>query len=155
MGIELVMENAHWFWLSLGGLLLAAEMLGASGYLLWSGISAVLVGLLAWLMPIGWPWQGIAFAVLTIITAVLWWYWLRKRTLARPASALNQRGQQLIGRRATLIEPTVDGFGRVRIGDSTWRVKSEPNLAAGTHVEVIAIEGITLHVRPVTPQPQE
>ncbi|MCV9877832.1 NfeD family protein [Brenneria izbisi] len=151
MEIELVMENAHWFWLSLGGLLLAAEMLGASGYLLWSGVSAILVGLLVWAMPFSWPWQGIAFAVLTIITALLWWYWLRKRTLAQPQNALNQRGQQLIGLRATLSEPIKNGFGRARIGDSTWRVASKQDLVAGTHIEVIAVEGITLYVREVKP----
>ncbi|KHT19610.1 NfeD family protein [Pectobacterium carotovorum] len=148
MGIELVMENAHWFWLSLGGLLLAAEMLGASGYLLWSGLSAVLVGLLTWVMPLGWPLQGTIFAILTIVTALLWWYWLRKRTLSRPQSMLNQRGQQLVGLRATLTDPVINGFGRVNIGDSSWRVKSERDLPAGTQVEVIAIDGITLHVRP-------
>ncbi|MEI7220298.1 NfeD family protein [Pectobacterium carotovorum] len=148
MGIELVMENAHWFWLSLGGLLLAAEMLGASGYLLWSGLSAVLVGLLTWVMPLGWPLQGTIFAILTIVTALLWWYWLRKRTLSRPQSMLNQRGQQLVGLRTTLTDPVINGFGRVNIGDSSWRVKSEQDLPVGTQVEVIAIDGITLHVRP-------
>ncbi|ASY78603.1 NfeD family protein [Pectobacterium polaris] len=149
MGIELVMENAHWFWLSLGGLLLAAEMLGASGYSLWSGLSAVLVGLLTWVMPLGWPLQGTIFAILTIVTALLWWYWLRKRTLSRPQSMLNQRGQQLVGLRATLTDPVINGFGRVNIGDSSWRVKSEQDLPVGTQVEVIAIDGITLHVRPI------
>ncbi|MCL6327541.1 NfeD family protein [Pectobacterium polaris] len=149
MGIELVMENAHWFWLSLGGLLLAAEMLGASGYSLWSGLSAVLVGLLTWVMPLGWPLQGTTFAILTIVTALLWWYWLRKRTLSRPQSMLNQRGQQLVGLRATLTDPVINGFGRVNIGDSSWRVKSEQDLPVGTQVEVIAIDGITLHVRPI------
>ncbi|GKW31233.1 NfeD family protein [Pectobacterium versatile] len=148
MGIGLVMENAHWFWLSLGGLLLAAEMLGASGYMLWSGLSAVLVGLLTWVMPLGWPLQGTIFAILTIVTALLWWYWLRKRTLSRPQSMLNQRGQQLVGLRATLTDPVINGFGRVNIGDSSWRVKSEQDLPVGTQVEVIAIDGITLHVRP-------
>ncbi|MFJ5479788.1 NfeD family protein [Pectobacterium carotovorum] len=148
MGIELVMENAHWFWLSLGGLLLAAEMLGASGYMLWSGLSAVLVGLLTWVMPLGWPLQGTIFAILTIVTALLWWYWLRKRTLSRPQSMLNQRGQQLVGLRTTLTDPVINGFGRVNIGDSSWRVKSEQDLPVGTQVEVIAIDGITLHVRP-------
>ncbi|MCH5050664.1 NfeD family protein [Pectobacterium aquaticum] len=148
MGIELVMENAHWFWLSLGGLLLAAEMLGASGYLLWSGLSAVLVGLLTWIMPLGWPLQGTIFAILTIATALLWWYWLRKRTLSRPQSMLNQRGQQLVGLRATLTDPVINGFGRVNIGDSSWRVKSEQDLPIGTQVEVVAVDGITLHVRP-------
>ncbi|MCL6372340.1 NfeD family protein [Pectobacterium atrosepticum] len=148
MGIGLVMENAHWFWLSLGGLLLAAEMLGASGYMLWSGLSAVLVGLLTWVMPLGWPLQGTIFAILTIVTALLWWYWLRKRTLSRPQSMLNQRGQQLVGLRATLTDPVINGFGRVNIADSSWRVKSEQDLPVGTQVEVIAIDGITLHVRP-------
>ncbi|ASN86587.1 NfeD family protein [Pectobacterium versatile] len=148
MGIGLVMENAHWFWLSLGGLLLAAEMLGASGYMLWSGLSAVLVGLLTWVMPLGWPLQGTIFAILTIVTALLWWYWLRKRTLSRPQSMLNQRGQQLLGLRATLTDPVINGFGRVNIADSSWRVKSEQDLPVGTQVEVIAIDGITLHVRP-------
>ncbi|MBA0161606.1 NfeD family protein [Pectobacterium versatile] len=148
MSIGLVMENAHWFWLSLGGLLLAAEMLGASGYMLWSGLSAVLVGLLTWVMPLGWPLQGTIFAILTIVTALLWWYWLRKRTLSRPQSMLNQRGQQLLGLRATLTDPVINGFGRVNIGDSSWRVKSEQDLPVGTQVEVIAIDGITLHVRP-------
>ncbi|MBQ4792005.1 NfeD family protein [Pectobacterium versatile] len=148
MGIGLVMENAHWFWLSLGGLLLAAEMLGASGYMLWSGLSAVLVGLLTWVMPLGWPLQGTIFAILTIVTALLWWYWLRKRTLSRPQSMLNQRGQQLVGLRATLTDPVINGFGRINIGDSSWRVKSEQDLPVGTQVEVIAIDGITLHVRP-------
>ncbi|WP_420911529.1 NfeD family protein, partial [Dickeya fangzhongdai] len=69
----LVLENAHWFWLSLGGLLLAAEMLGAGGYLLWSGLAALLTGILAWLLPLDWTWQCIAFAVLTVAAALLWW----------------------------------------------------------------------------------
>ena len=48
-----ILVHPHWFWLTLGGLLLAAEMLGTNGYLLWSGISAVLVGVLVWL-PTTW-----------------------------------------------------------------------------------------------------
>lgn len=42
--LELIAANPLWFWLSLGGVLLAAEMLGAGGYLLWSGVAALLVG---------------------------------------------------------------------------------------------------------------
>lgn len=40
--IELIVAHPHAFWLSLGGLLLAAEMLGGNGYLLWSGVAAVI-----------------------------------------------------------------------------------------------------------------
>ena len=40
--IDMIFAHPHLFWLSLGGLLLAAEMLGGSGYLLWSGVAGVL-----------------------------------------------------------------------------------------------------------------
>ncbi len=143
-----VLENAHWFWLSLGGLLLAAEMLGAAGYLLWSGVAALLTGILAWLLPLDWAWQCIAFAVLTVIAALLWWQWLRRRLEKQPSPVLNQRGQQLIGLHTTLNEPLVNGFGRVSIGDSSWRIQAEQDLPAGTVVEITAVEGITLQVKP-------
>ncbi len=44
--LKQIAANPYGFWLSLGGLLLVAEMLGAGGYLLWSGIAAVIVGIL-------------------------------------------------------------------------------------------------------------
>ncbi|OIV46300.1 hypothetical protein BK025_12625 [Sodalis sp. TME1] len=147
MIVEAISAHPHNFWLILGGLLLALEMLGASGYLLWSGIAALLVGLLTWLVPLGWEWQGAIFAVLTVGSAWLWWYRLRAGDRTRPASALNQRGQQLIGLRTRLSEPLINGFGRLRVGDSTWRVQASEDLPAGTWVEVYATEGITLRVR--------
>ena len=68
------------------GVLLAAEMLGAGGYLLWSGVAALLVGALIWLLPpLSWAWQGMIFAVLTVVVAYLWWYWLRGARRPHPA----------------------------------------------------------------------
>lgn len=99
--MELMVVHPHIFWLSLGGLLLAAEMLGGNGYLLWSGVAAVITGLVVWLVPLGWEWQGVMFAVLTLLAAWLWWKWLSRRVREQKHSDshLNQRGQQLIGRR--------------------------------------------------------
>lgn len=57
--MALMVVHPHIFWLSLGGLLLAAEMLGGNGYLLWSGVAAVINGLVVWLLPLGWEWQGV------------------------------------------------------------------------------------------------
>ena len=71
--IEMIAGYPHIFWLSLGGLLLAAEMLGGNGYLLWSGVAAVITGILVWLLPVGWEWQGVIFAVLTLLSAWLWY----------------------------------------------------------------------------------
>ncbi|WP_068869925.1 NfeD family protein [Edwardsiella tarda] len=141
--------NPHGLWLTLGGLLLAAELLGAGGYALWSGCAALLVGLLHWLWPFGWETQLSLFALLTVISALLWWRWQRHsgREEAQDG-ALNQRGRQLIGQRATLEQPLVNGHGRLRLGDSSWRITCQQDLPAGQCVQVQAVSGITLEVIP-------
>lgn len=152
--IALVFEHAYIFWLSLGGLLLAAEILGGNGYLLWSGIAAVVTGMLVWAFPFGWEWQGVLFAILTLIAAWLWWLWLSKRVQKqKPADAtLNQRGQQLVGRRFTLEESLVNGRGHVRVGDSSWPVSADEDLPSGSKIKVIAVEGITLRIKLYLPE---
>jgi membrane protein implicated in regulation of membrane protease activity len=152
--MEMILAHPHIFWLSLGGLLLATEMLGGNGYLLWSGVAAVITGLVTWLLPISWEWQGVLFALLTLLAAWLWWRWMSNRVKRqRPGdSHLNQRGQQLIGSRFVLENTLVNGRGHMRVGDSSWPVSAEEDLTAGTKVEVIAIEGITLRIRPLPPR---
>ncbi|RXJ21710.1 NfeD family protein [Lelliottia nimipressuralis] len=147
--IEMIAAHPHVFWLSLGGLLLAAEMLGGNGYLLWSGVAAVITGLLVWVTPFGWEWQGALFALLTLVAAWLWYRWLTRQVREqKPAdAALNQRGQQLVGKRYTLDTTLINGRGHVRVGDSTWPVVADDDLVAGTRIEVIAVEGITLRVK--------
>ncbi|MCU5771955.1 NfeD family protein [Erwiniaceae bacterium BAC15a-03b] len=143
-----MIAHPHWFWLTLGGLLLAAEMLGTSGYLLWSGISAVLVGLLVWLLPLSWEWQGGIFALLIMVSALLWFRWMQRRDRKQTPSTLNKRGSQMIGLHLTLQTPLVNGLGHVKIGDSSWRVQADNDLPAGSEVIVTAVEGITLRISP-------
>jgi Membrane protein implicated in regulation of membrane protease activity len=148
--MELI-AHPHWFWLTLGGLLLAAEMLGTSGYLLWSGLAAVLVGLIEWLFPFSWTSQGALFAVLTLLCVFFWYRWMRYRELSQQPNTLNQRGSQLIGMQLTLDNALKDGLGHVRIGDSSWRVQAKEDLPAGTPVIVTGVVGITLLIQPRFP----
>lgn len=152
--IETLFAHPHLFWLCLGGLLLAAEMLGGNGYLLWSGVAGIVTGMLVWLLPFSWEWQGALFALLTLLAAWLWWRWLsRRQQRQKPAdSRLNQRGQQLVGSRFTLDAALVNGRGHMRVGDSSWPVSADSDLPAGTVVEVVAVDGITLRVRPLPPR---
>lgn len=146
--IALISAQPAWFWLCLGGLLLIGELLGTAGYLLWTGIAAVLVGVIAWALPfIGWEWQGILFAIFTVVSAVLWRKWLSGRQKNK-ADNVNQISHQLIGVKGRLLSDTKEGFSRVRLADGSWRVYSDTPLSANTEVVVIAVDGITLQVKP-------
>ncbi|MGD9423940.1 NfeD family protein [Pantoea sp. NSTU24] len=142
-----IVAHPHWFWLTLGGLLLAAEMLGTSGYLLWSGLAALIVGIIEWIVPLSWTTQGLLFAVLTLVCVFLWYRWMRQRE-THPPTALNARGRQMIGLQLTLESALHNRIGHVRIGDSSWRVEADQDLPAGTPVVVVGIEGITLRIQP-------
>jgi len=148
--MELI-AHPHWFWLTLGGLLLAAEMLGTSGYLLWSGLAAVAVALIEWIVPISWTSQGIKFAVMTLLSVFFWYRWMRYRESSQQPNTLNQRGSQLMGMQLTLDNTLKNGLGHVRIGDSSWRVQAESDLPAGTPVIVTGVVGITLIIQPRFP----
>ena len=144
-----LLAHPHVFWLVLGGLLLVAEMLGTAGYLLWSGLAAVVTGLLSWVLPLGWELQGVCFAILTLVAVFLWWRCLNSRKKPPQGEILNQRGQRLVGRRLCLDSALVNGRGNVRIGDSSWPVVAESDLPAGSEIIVVAVDGILLKIRSV------
>ena len=58
----------HWHWLGLGFVLLAIEVLGSVGFLLWTGIAALEVGLILLLWPFGWQAHLPLFAAPPLVT---------------------------------------------------------------------------------------
>ncbi|OCQ51544.1 Inner membrane protein YbbJ [Photorhabdus australis subsp. thailandensis] len=150
--IAQITDQIPWLWFSFGGLLLIAELLGTGGYLLWTGTAAIVVALVTWFLPgMGWEWQGILFATLTLLSAILWRYWLRRHP-AKGSDILNQKDHQLIGIHVKLIADTENGYSRVKLADGSWRVHCDSELPANTEVEVIAVDGITLKVKSANSQ---
>lgn len=129
-----------WSWMALGLVLLLMEILAPGVFLLWIGIAALIVGLLSLVLwdVAAWSWQ---VQVLLFVALALVCTFVGKRLLTSPGDVsdqplLNRRGDQLIGRTATLTEPIRDGRGRVQLGDTLWRI-SGPDLPAGTRVRVV------------------
>ncbi|QEY60118.1 NfeD family protein [Pseudomonas sp. C27(2019)] len=141
---EYLQNLAIWDWLAFAALLLIVEMLGTAGYFLWFGMAAALVGLLLLAFPeLTWVWQFLAFALLSLTVALVWWRRLRQQSTA--ASGLNQRGSELLGREYLLHEAISAGRGKIQAGDSYWLV-SGPDLAKGQRVKVIGQQGTILQV---------
>lgn len=142
-------ELGPWNWMVLGCVLLAAEILAPGVFLLWIGIAAILTGALS-LQLWGWDqwvWQAqvIVFLALSLASAYLGHLVMRGRRDESDQPLLNRRADQLVGRTATLAEPIVGGYGRIRLGDTLWRV-SGPDLPAGARVRVVRATGGELAV---------
>ncbi|UDL88492.1 NfeD family protein [Mesorhizobium sp. PAMC28654] len=151
---RIVSELGPWNWMVLGFVLLVMEVIAPGVFMLWIGIAALLIGvvsLLIWDAAI-WTWQVqvLAFLVLSVISAFVGKKLVGGRNVPTDQPLLNRRGQQLIGRMATLAEPIRDGRGRIKLGDTLWRV-SGPDLPAGTQVRVVgaADTDLELTVEPV------
>ncbi|GAB2565806.1 NfeD family protein [Dyella jejuensis] len=141
----------HYLWWIVALVLIAIEVMMPGFFMLWIGIGAAITGVLVLVMPgLSLLSQAIAFVVLAFGSCAAYWYGVRP-TLQRDQPGnerLNRRGEQLIGKRYELIEAIVNGQGKARVGDGQWLV-SGPDLPAGSTVEVVAVEGTLLKVRPV------
>ncbi|MCK4710234.1 MAG: NfeD family protein, partial [Gammaproteobacteria bacterium] len=58
---------------------------------------------------------------------------------------LNRRGEQYVGRTFTLDEPIVNGMGKIRVDDSTWKISGN-DCDSGSKVKVTGIEGTIFKV---------
>jgi len=140
-------QIVFWHWWIVAGILLIIELTVPTFFFMWMGIAAALVGLMLLVIP-GMPLelQLVMFVVLSLITTIMW---RRYREKNRPVSdhpLLNQRGQQYVGRVFTLDKAIVNGTGKVRVDDSTWRVKGL-DMPVGEKVEVVGVEGVVLVVK--------
>ncbi|HYS47554.1 MAG TPA: NfeD family protein [Xanthobacteraceae bacterium] len=143
--LALVVSLGAWSWIILGGILLAVELLAPGSFMLWLGLSAVLVGVISFAIDWSWQAQGVAFAILSVISLVLWWKLGRRVKEDSDQPFLNRRAQAFVGRVFTLDKPIVGGAGTVRIDDTVWRVTG-PDSPAGSRVKIARADGATLFV---------
>ncbi|WP_186418616.1 NfeD family protein [Bosea sp. CS1GBMeth4] len=135
-----------WAWIVLGLILVGGEMLAPGVFLLWLGLAALLTGAVVGLTSLAWQGAWLVFAALAIASVLVGRVVTRHRSEEPDtASGLNDRGRQLIGRVFRLETTMTGGEGRIRVGDSSWRVTG-PELLAGTEIRVVRVEGATLVV---------
>ena len=148
--IEWPESLSYWHWLAFGVLVMLVEVLVPGVIFLWLGIAAVLTGLAFAAIPsMSWEIQAVLFAVLSVLAIFIGRRVVSARQAPTDHPTLNKRGRTLLGSQHTLEAATSGGRGRVRIGDGMWRFAVRPQgreLAAGTRITVVDVEGTTLIV---------
>lgn len=146
--IDFIAGNGPWAWLVAGLILLALELVVPGGFLLWMGIAGIVTGLVAMFQPISWAAQWLIFGVLSLVTITLWVRWTRSRPTHSDRPYLNRRAEQFIGQEVVLEQAISQGFGRVALGDTVWRVTG-PDLPLGHRVRIVGNDGAVLKVVPL------
>lgn len=139
----------YWHWWIFALLLVILEVFSPAVFFMWMGIGAAVTGLLLLLFPeMNWETQFVIFAVLSIVSITAVRLWLKRNPIHSDRPLLNRRGEELIGRVFTVEIPIVNGSGRVRVGESNWKVEG-PDCEAGARVRVVAAAAAVLQVEKV------
>ena len=138
-----------WMWFIAAAVLGALEALAPGAVAIWFAAAAASTGVVVLAVPIGWQWQLLLFAVLSVVALAAWRQYKRRHPETSDLPQLNQRGAQYIGRTCEISDAIVHGYGKARIGDGYWKVRG-PDLPAGTQVRVTAAEGALLEVERIS-----
>lgn len=139
-----------WHWLVLGLLLAVAELATAGGfYLVFFGVGAILVGLLASFDVAGPVWlQILLFSVLSVGSLLLF----RSRILqALQRDPQSPEIDTLVGEIGATVDALAPGaVGRVELRGTVWSARNGTHAALipGSRCRVVSVEGLLLHVEP-------
>lgn len=141
-----------WVWCGLGLVLLCAEMLLGTVYLLWLGIAAlVMAGLCALWVEMPLALQALNYAVLSAAALAV----MRKLEKRTPSLRVGQAQGEEIGREGVVfVAITPDQPGRIRfsqglMGSREWVAYADTPVAEQQVARVVAVEGNSLRVAPL------
>ena len=142
-----------WGWIMVGAALLGSELLvvDAEFYLVFLGISAVLVGLADLAGFDGPVWvEWLSFAAISVAAMVTF----RGRLYDRLRGGSAGLEAELLGETAVVEEAIAPGeTGRASLRGSVWTARNQGDVAldVGARVHVEGAEGLVLLVRPADP----
>ena len=134
----------YWHWFVLGVVLVILEVLSPGAFFLWLAISAGIVGVLLLVYPgMTWEYQILVFALFSVVSIAVWRMYLKRHPIETDQPTLNRRGEQYVGRSFNLEHPVVNGQGKIKVDDSTWKIEG-PDCESGTRVRITGVAGVVL-----------
>ncbi len=136
----------YWHWWIFAAVLITLEMFAPGAFFLWLGIAAAIVGFAVFIAPaLAWEYQLLLFSILSVFSIIIWRKYFRVRAIDTDQPNLNRRGEQYVGRAFTLEHAIVNGIGKIRVDDSTWKIEGQ-DCEAGSKIKVTGVEGTVLRV---------
>ena len=136
--LDLFSVHPYVVWLVAGLALCAAETFVPGAFLIWIGLAAVALGGIEFFVAIELTPALLLFAALVVVFVFIGRRVYGSLDSGAPPLPLS-RAHALIGKEFYLDEAIERGYGRMRVGDSLWRVAGD-DLPKGAKVRVVAVE---------------
>ena len=134
-------------WWIAGLIMIVSEIFVGGAFLLWLGVSAFFVGLLMFFgIPLNWLVQIAIFSSVAIASIILFRKYQKNKTSIN--DTLSHRADKYIGKIFVVVEPVVNGSGKIKIEDTVWRALSEIDIEVGKKVKIISVKGASFTVEP-------
>jgi membrane protein implicated in regulation of membrane protease activity len=143
------MNPEWWYWIVGGIVLILAELLIPSFFIVWFGLGALVVGLLALAFDLPLAAQ---LATWTVASLAMVWLWFKVFKQSFQKTRIGTADGEVVGEIGLLVSavaPFQKGkvrFQRPLLGADEWVCLADTALAAGERVKVITVEGSFLKV---------
>lgn len=142
---------AYWHWIIFGLILSVCEIFAVSFVLLWFGVSAIIVGLLLWVIPMSFSFQVLIWIGLSMFNVYAWFKWVSPHFKTKTLSGMAH--EKMIGQTGIVIEvnSVQQGRGKLRfpapiLGADEWLCICEQEIEIGSRVRVQEFSGNKLIV---------
>lgn len=142
------MATMFWIWMAAAVVLLIAELLTTTMFVINFAVGALVAGIYAQFAPDAYYWQLGIFAAVSMICLPFTRRFANRISRPAPEKANVDR---MIGQVALVIEaidPDLDG--KVRFGGETWVAQATEAIPVDTKVQIVGIHGTKVSVQRLT-----
>lgn len=137
-----------WHWWVFAIVLVILEVFSPGAFFMWLGAAAGATGLALLVLPdMSWEIQFIIFAGMSIVAILVGRTFFSRKSVNTDDPTLSQLEQELTGKICEVEKAIINGSGRVKVGESTWKAQG-PDCEAGSSVKVVGVQGAVLLVEP-------
>ncbi|RUM76522.1 MAG: NfeD family protein [Sulfurovum sp.] len=149
--IELVNQSVLWWhWIVFGIVLLILEMMTGTFFMLGLGLSAVIVGIIAYFTPLSFSTELILWIVLSILAILAWVKWIKDKSVSN--SGQSNYTLDTLGTVSEKIQPNHRGkviFDAPVLGNTSWHASAKVPIEKETRIEIVQINGQLIEVKPI------
>jgi len=138
-----------WYWAIAAAVIAFVEMHAPGFYLIWIACGAAATAAAIGFFGISLEQQLITFALASVGFCIVG-YFVYRSLAVQPKTSMNRRELEIVGTEGVVAEPTQNGHGKVRLGDTVWLAQG-PDSPVGTPIRVRALRGTTVQVEAKRP----